>query len=96
MFKLYATKDTPTLLDVSPNEYEIFDTLTDYISEDPTNRFLIKKRENNTDDIYRCIWSMDDYLDYREDLELRRKSCVELKQEIVNIAKPKVKTLRRR
>lgn len=89
MYKLYATKDTPTLLDVSNNEEEIFETLTDYISEDPTNRFLIKKRENNTDEIHRCIWSMDDYLDYREDMELKKKSCVELKKDIVSMAKVK-------
>lgn len=98
MFKLYAMASMPTLIDKASNEYDICDTIGDYIKDNPEERFLIVKRENNTDEVYRAIRSMDEYVDYYQELmnrRLKEKSCVELKREMMDIVydtpKPKVK-----
>jgi len=90
MYKVYTRKDTPTLIDVTNNEMEVVETMGDYLSEDPEQRFTVIKRENGTDDPYISIFNMNDYLDYKESVELKQKSCVELKKGIVKSAKVKV------
>lgn len=96
MFKLYAMASMPTLIDKASNEYDICDTIGDYIKDNPEERFLIVKRENNTDEVYRAIRSMNEYVDYYQELmnkRLKEKSCVELKREMMEIAyvRPKIK-----
>lgn len=100
MFKLYAMASVPTMIDKASNEYDICDTIGEYIKRDPYERFLIVKRENNTDEVYRAIRSMDEYVDYYQELmnrRLKEKSCVELKREMMDIVydTPKSKVKRR-
>ena len=43
------------MIDKASNEYDICDTIGDYIKDNPEERFLIVKRENNADEVYRAI-----------------------------------------
>ena len=100
MFKLYAMASVPTMIDKASNEYDICDTIGEYIKRDPNERFIIVKRENKTDEVYRAIRSMDDYVDYYQELRdrsLKEMSCMELRQQMMDIVydKPKVKIKKR-
>lgn len=99
MYKLYGEIAGWKMLDISSNEGDILQTIGEYLSDSENMHFLIVKNENDTDEPYKAIRSIDDYVHYLGEYNRRLKemSCIELREEMMDIVydKPKVKTNRR-
>lgn len=84
------------MLDISSNEEDMLTTMEEYLKDNEDIHFLIIKQENNTDEPYKSIRSIEDYTNYLEEynhrLEIMNMSCVDLKRDIVG--KQKTKTRR--
>jgi len=91
MFKLYIDKGTRKMIDVSESEQDIIDTMGEYIRNDLEARFLIIESRPDGDDIRGFIRNPEEYVAYAEHYNemLKRKSCVELKRDIVKNVKVK-------
>ena len=93
MYKLYLNEGVRTLIDVSPNEKDILDTIGDYLKDNPEARFIVIYSQEYGDCIYGVINGYKDYINrlkmYNE--KLKNMSCTELKQEIVKDVKVKKK-----
>lgn len=74
MFRLYGYLGKMTLLDISPNEADIIETIDNNISLNDVIYFQIIKHENDTDEFYRSIHNFDDYINYLEDFRNRQKT----------------------
>ena len=74
MFRLYGYLGKMTLLDISPNEADIIETIDNNISLNDVIYFQIIKHENDTDEFYRAIHNFDDYINYLEDFRNRQKT----------------------
>lgn len=88
MFYLYSLNER-TLIDKSMFELEILNTIGEYIEENLDERFLIVEKTKQGDNTRGYIRGIDDYIKYRENYELRQKSCQELKKEITKDVKIK-------
>lgn len=76
MFRLYGYLGKMTLLDISPNEADIIETIDNNISLNDVIYFQIIKHENDTDEFYRAIHNFDDYINYLEDYRNRQKTRI--------------------
>ena len=94
MYRLYDY-DVHTLIDKSENEADIIDTMSGYMENSIGQRFLIKHtdEETHTDDMIFAIKNVRDYYNYvlAYNESLKQKSCVELKRDIVTLARRKKK-----
>lgn len=80
MYRLYGYLGTMTLLDISPNESDIIETIDNNIAMNDVIYFQIIKHENDTDEFYRAIHNFDDYLNYLEDYRERTKIKIRKKE----------------
>lgn len=94
MLYLYLANER-RLIDKSEFELEIINTIGEYISEDPTERFLVIEKTKQGDNTKAYIRNLDDYLKYAENYKLRQESCVELKRNITKNVKVKTKGSRK-
>lgn len=96
MYKLYGEIAGWKMLDISANEGDMLITMDEYLKDNEKIHFLIIKHENNTDEPYKSIRSMEDYVSYLEEYnkrtQLMNMSCVDLKRDIVG--KQRTKTRR--
>lgn len=96
MFTLYDMKTIKEIIS-NKNEEIIYKTVCNLFKKNKDQRLLIKKRENNGDLLYFGIRSEENFELYKKHYEytkLLNETCVELKEEIIDLAeKPKVKTL---
>ena len=97
MFKLYINMGVPKLIDASENEQDIIDTMGDYLREDENARFLIIESNKDGDWVKDRVIGWIEYATYVEEYnkQLKEKSCVELKTEIVKNVKVKRKGLKK-
>ena len=97
MFKLYIDKGTRKMIDVSQSEQDIIDTMGDYLRDDVNSRFLIIENTEEGDWVKDRVIGWTEYATYVEEYnrQLKEKSCVELKSEIVKKAHIKIKGLKR-
>lgn len=98
MFRLYGNIAGWKMLDLSADEFDIIATMGEYLQENENTQFLIIKSTENTDEPYKSIRSMEQYMDYAheyyERIKLQNKTCMELKQEMFDIMdnnKPKTR-----
>lgn len=89
MYKLYLNEGVKTLIDVSPNEKDILDTIGDYLIDNPEARFIVIYSQEYGDCIYGVINGYKDYKDRLEMYKEKQKSCIELKKEITKDVKVK-------
>ena len=89
MYKLYLNEGVRTLIDVSPEEKDILDTMGEYLKDDPEARFIIVYSQKQGDCIYGVINGYKDYKDRLEIYKEKNKSCAELKKEITKDIKIK-------
>ena len=73
MYKLYLNEGVRTLIDVSPNEQDIIDTMGDYIKENPEDRFIVIFSQEYGDCIYGVINGYKDYKDCLERYKEKQK-----------------------
>lgn len=97
MYKLYQmTKHT--LIDTNDKQDKLLEIMERMYKTNPEERFLLVKRENMSDVWFKGIYGVEEYHEYLQKLEneeLKNKTCVELKREILDLAeKPKVKRKR--
>lgn len=97
MYKLYQmTKHT--LIDTNDKQDKLLEIMERMYKTNPEERFLLVKRENMSDVWFKGIYGVEEYNEYLQKLEneeLKNKTCVELKREILDLAeKPKVKRKR--
>lgn len=97
MFKLYIDKGTRKMIDISQSEQDIIDTMGDYLREDENARFLIIESNKDGDWVKDRVIGWIEYATYVEEYnkQLKEKSCVELKTEIVKNVKVKRKGLKK-
>ena len=87
MFKLYVT-EPPKLIDTNNNQDKLLVIMERMLKINPEQRFLLVEREENTDKWFKGIWGIDEYNKYIKELELKnlkQKTCVELKKEILDL-----------
>lgn len=87
MYKLYVT-EPPKLIDTNNNQDKLLVIMERMLKTNPEQRFLLVEREDNTDKWFKGIWGIDEYSKYLEELELnnlKQKTCVELKKEILDL-----------
>ena len=93
MYRLYDY-DVHTLIDQSEDEADIIDTISGYMEQGSNQRFLISwvNKETNCPD-WISIKNVRDYYNYIKDYNdrLKARSCVELKRDIVTLARRKKK-----
>lgn len=98
MFRLYGNIAGWKMLDLSGDEFDIIATMGEYLQENENTQFLIIKSTETTDEPYKSIRSMEQYMEYSreyyERIKLQNKTCMELKQEMFDIMdgkKPKTR-----
>lgn len=87
MYKLYVT-EPPKLIDTNNNQNKLLTIMERMLKTNPEQRFLLVEREKNTDKWFKGIWGIDEYNKYIKELELnnlKQKTCVELKKEILDL-----------
>ena len=102
MFKLYDFC-TMSLLDMSSNEKDIIDSISDYIKANMNYRLKVYQRIDYTDYFYKRINCVGDYYDYVNEYNakknteiLKAMSCQELKREILELSdKPRMRIRKR-
>lgn len=99
-YTLYTRSGTPTAIDVAYNEYDLCGTMSEYYKTNPYERFMIVGREKDEPPFTKSINSVEEYIDYYQELETRRLKEMDimgLRQEMMDIVydKPKVKTKRK-
>lgn len=97
MYKLYQmTKHT--LIDTNEKQDKLLEIMERMYKVDPEERFLLVQREGMSDVWFKGIYGVEEYYEYLQKLEneeLKNKTCVELKREILYLdEKPKVKRKR--
>lgn len=78
MFKLYDW-NTMTILDMSPNEQDIIDTIGELVSKNKEVRLKIiyYNQETDTDEYYRKVNDIKDYYKYLKDFLNRKKDEID-------------------
>lgn len=93
MYKLYQmTKHT--LIDTNEKQDKLLEIMERMYKVDPEERFLLVKRENMSDVWFKGIYGIDEYNEYLQKLEneqLKAKTCVELKREILDLSEKRKK-----
>lgn len=97
MFNLYINMGVPKLVDASEEEHDIIDTMGYYLKDNPDTRFMIIESNKDGDWIKDTVIGWIEYATYVEEYnrQLKEKSCVELKSEIVKNVKVKRKGLKK-
>lgn len=89
MFRLYGNIAGWKMLDLSADEFDIIATMGEYLQENENTQFLIIKSTETTDEPYKSIRSMEQYMEYSreyyERIKLQNKTCMELKKEMFDI-----------
>lgn len=98
MYKLYQmTKHT--LIDTNEKQDKLLEIMARMYKVDPEERFLLVQREGMSDVWFKGIYGVEEYNEYIEKLqndELKNRSCVDLKRDIVDLACVKTKKLTRK
>lgn len=91
MYKLYANVAGWKKVDISLDEKDIVDTMIKGYEKFKIFDYMIIKRENETDEVYKRTRTEEDFKEYLQDFKERTKpiplddmSCVELKRYILN------------
>ena len=89
MWYLYD-RDTNTKLDVSDKEQDILNTMGEYYQTNTYYRFtIVKYDEITTEPSWRSIRNIGEYEAYIQEYnarQLKNKTCVELKREILDLS----------
>lgn len=64
MYKVYLNEGVRTLIDVTPNESDIMDTIGEYLNDNPESRFIVIYSQEYGDCIYGVINGYKDYIKY--------------------------------
>lgn len=83
MYKLYLNEGVRTLIDVSPNEKDILDTIGEYLRDDPESRFIVIYSQEYGDCIYGVINGYKDYKDRLEMYNEKQKHKVDRPKELI-------------
>lgn len=98
MYSLYDMAKLELLIK-DESEEKIYKAICNRFKVNENQRLLIKTRYKNGDVIVCAIRNQEDFINYLKDYEnrlLKKKTCAELKREILDLVeKPKVKALKK-
>ena len=94
MYRLYADIAGKKLIDVSNKEQDIIDTMGEYLKSNKDLHFsIVKQKDKKSEPTLKGVWGMKGYIEYLKDYKLRLESCMQLKEEILDLVeKSEVKT----
>lgn len=69
IYKLYTYEKGLKLIDATSEETDLIDTMSDYIKANNNISFVIKISENKVNMVYKTINSIQQYVDYLEELK---------------------------
>lgn len=91
LYRLYEVSTTYEHIDTKLDEEKIIDRIVREINKNPKARFIVVKNVNGSDIDFKYIDNTKAIDQYITNYELKQKTCIELKKDIVKDVKIKKK-----